>query len=275
MTLDPGQLRRPMTLGEILSGAVALYRSHFRTFLAISLVTLPLSAIAISGVSYSRRNPALFDAIALLSLPLFLLLDIVVYAAVAQAVAAARDGFSPSFGQSYKHVLSRLSGLMLAVARVYGLAFLAFVPVFLVSLFLAFLMFAPSGGERMSSHTTVGVFLGAFGVGVLPVAYLLVRWAFFLQAVVLEDTSSGEALSYSSEIVHGRWWRAFGIFLVVWLLGAVMQSPATAMSWTVSRPMGTSLGTVIGVLVWPFSGIAYTLLFFDLQSRESERFGTV
>jgi hypothetical protein len=236
MTVAPAQLRRRMTLGEILGGSLDLYRRHFRTFLTISLVGLPFSALFGYLVTRDPRNQVLVDTVSLSNV----VFELVVVAAVACAVAATADGIAPRCGSAYTQLLRQLGTFSLAILRGVGIVLLLFVTI----------------------------------LGIPFAVYLAVRWAFFPQMVVLEGARAGEALSDSSDIVQGHWWRTFGILFVVWLLAAIIGSPATAINWTISSFIGVPLGIVIATLVLPFMGIAYTLLFFDLQSRERERVST-
>jgi len=232
MTLDAGRLRRSMTLGEILRGALALYRRHFRALLIISVTALPFSIVSQLGFILSAGNRLLVNCLVLLGQ----VVEIIFIAVLATAVAHVADHNEIAVGSAFAHVLRRLGALFLAVVRVLGIVFILAVTI----------------------------------VGIPFAIFLGVRWAFFTQAVVLEDASSGEAQSYSREIVQGHWWRVFGILLLLWVLGVAVTSPATTITWTVSRPIGAILANLIGVIFLPFAAIAYTLLFFDLQSRERE-----
>jgi hypothetical protein len=101
------------------------------------------------------------------------------------------------------------------------------------------------------------------------IARTVVRWALFPQAVVVEELSSGDALSRSADIVSGRWWHAFAVLAAIWLIGSVITSPASVVTWTMSPRVGRLLALGIDLLVRPFMAIAWTLLFFDLSERHA------
>lgn len=95
----------------------------------------------------------------------------------------------------------------------------------------------------------------------IPIAiYFGVRWAFILQVASLEGLSPRAALSRSSALVKGTWWRVLGIMLVVGIIagviGAILQ-------------LIPIVGVIIGgILTTPISVIGITLLYYDLRVRK-------
>jgi hypothetical protein len=152
---------------------------------------------------------------------------------------------------------------------VFGIAIIVFFPVFMASLMLWSKLFV--SGDDISTREAILLILGSAVPGAIPAAFLLVRWAFFVQAVVIEDVSSGEAQSTSRQVVRGHWWRAFGVLLLLWLLAGIVGWAVMGITWAAPQLAGVLAGAAADILVLPFTGIAYTLLFFDLQSRERER----
>ena len=57
----------------------------------------------------------------------------------------------------------------------------------------------------------------------VPSVYLLVRWAFLAQTVLLEQPSVRYALKRSSELVRGAWWQVFGVLFFILLLGFAIR----------------------------------------------------
>ena len=64
--------------------------------------------------------------------------------------------------------------------------------------------------------TAAGVAVGLAAL-ILPGIYLLIRWFFVAQCVVIEDKRGFDALARSGQLVRGNWWRVFGIVLVTQL----------------------------------------------------------
>jgi hypothetical protein len=108
-------------------------------------------------------------------------------------------------------------------------------------------------------------------IAICLILYIAVRWAFFPQAVVIEGSTPGEALSLRADLVEGSWWRAFGILITVWVIGSAVSSPTSIIGWTISRSAGQLLTVLVSVVVRPFMASAWTLLFFDLSSRKTQR----
>jgi len=55
-------------------------------------------------------------------------------------------------------------------------------------------------------------------VGFCIVVYLMTKWSFIFEAVVIEGLGAKAALSRSSALVKGNWWRVWGIMLVLWII---------------------------------------------------------
>ena len=265
MTSAPSQLRRPMDVGQIIDTAIRLYRLNFGEFLAISAVILPFAVVvAVINAAISDASDAATTVSAALLIPIFAAV-IVAQAAMARALADIADGVAPDFNAVYMRVLKRLRSLMATGFRI------------LLGIFIL-------------SMTLIGI---PFAI------YLLVRWLFFSQAIMIESESSlreatlqpsnaprwmknrilakierlfsSPAADLSAHLVDGLWWRTLGTLLIVQLL-ASFPAAAVSVLFAPANPVAAGLaGAVIGVIVFPFSAGALTLLFFDLQSRERER----
>lgn len=233
----PGDaLRRPMDMGQIIDLSIRLYRQNFGEFLAIAAITLPVSvASAIAGAAVGDKVVSTIVTLALV-VP-SVAIGLVAQAGIARAVADVGDGVAPDFNAVYGRVLERLGTLFVTALRV-------------IVVVLAL------------SVTIVGI---PFAI------YLGIRWAFFTQAIMIDSESSADATKASAYIVQGSWWRTFGILLLIGLLSSL---PAAAVSLAFSPAAVIAAGlasAVVGVVVFPFSAGAATLLFFDLSSRERER----
>ena len=266
MTFAPGQLRRQMTFGEIVSGSLTLYRRNFATFLALVAVMLPIGmgvSIVMTVIVRTRPNMLVFDALLLLML-LEQAANIVAIAVLACAVSDIADGLPATFNRSYGRILSHMRHLILSIARVFGLLVVAVFIVGMVGIFPFFLI----ANAISDDPSPLLVLAPMWFFMAIPVVYLTVRWALFPQAVVIENFASGGAMSYSTSLVKGHWWRTFGVVAAVTaaallpggIIGRIVPSVASAIAVT-----------VIDLVVIPFAAGAYTLLFFDLQSRERER----
>jgi hypothetical protein len=121
-------------------------------------------------------------------------------------------------------------------------------------------------------------------------AYLLVRFAFAAQVLMLERLSVRGALRRSWQVSAGSRWRVLGILLLTWLiatvtsgllqapfsvvgtlLGAVMGGGSSGDAFTTSLVVSTVVGNLGGVLaaavVSPFQAGVVSLLYIDLRIR--------
>jgi hypothetical protein len=225
-----------MDLGQIIDGAIRLYRLNFGELLAMAAVTLPVSAA--SAIIGGLIDDAVIAAIVTVALAVpSVAIGLVAQAAIARAVADIDEGVAPDFNSVYGRVLPRVGTLFLTALRV----------------------------------AVIVVALGITIVGIPFAIYFMVRWAFFTQTIVIDGETSGNATRASAHIVQGSWWRTFGILII---LGILASLPAAAVSllFSAASPVAANLASaVVAVVVFPFSAGALTLLFFDLQSRERER----
>jgi len=259
------QLRRPMDVGQIIDGAIRLYRLNFGEFLAMAAVALPFVAL-VFVVDAAISPHVATTAAPLLFIPLFGVL-VVTQAAMARAVADVADGNRPEFNSVYARVFQRLRTLLASGYRL------------LVGVMVLFI-------------TVIGI---PFGI------YLAVRWVFFSQVIMTESEStlqaidlqhlpisgpnwkrtgplaayergfSSQASAISARLVEGVWWRTFGGLLIVNVVAGI-PALAVQLAFFAASPIGAALASaVVAVIVFPFTATAYTLLFFDLQSRERER----
>ena len=143
----------------------------------------------------------------------------------------------------------------------------------------------------------VAVLLGITIIGVPFAIYFLTRWGFYVQAVMVEETSATNALRRSSELVKGAWWRVFGIMFAIQLLSVMIDLiliASTTLIFALSgiageidllemirrniwEPHGEIEGilhllhaihTAINALIMPITAIGFTLLYFDRRIRK-------
>jgi ABC-type Co2+ transport system permease subunit len=97
----------------------------------------------------------------------------------------------------------------------------------------------------------------------IPGIYLVVRWRFFLFAVILNNCSAMDGFKYSSKLVKGRWWQVLGsmllvfpIFIIVVIVGAIFGSQSI---------VAMVINTFVQVLFTPPFAMYHTKLYLRLQ----------
>ena len=258
----------PMTLGEIIGGTFSSYSDAFWRFVAIVVivegilfvvgavtllalgVSMPRIADLFSGSTWVLPAGATGGFIAagvvlgLVSIAATALQQGALIHAASEQTARQTLGFWRAFGAAWRRLPAMIAAsllLVLAIGAIIGI---------IVVLSLV-------GGPL--------VFLGPLVA--IPVALFLgVRWAFVLQAIIVEGAGPIAALSRSWAVVEENWWRVFGITLVV---GLILAGIALAAGLLALIPfLGWIIQLAVPILLTPIGAIAQTLLYFDLRHRE-------
>ncbi|MBA4859922.1 hypothetical protein H1V43_00725 [Streptomyces sp. PSKA54] len=239
---------RPLTVGDILSGAFATMGRYKKpviglpaaVFGACSVLVLCAAVIAYFAVNDTvhelvdlpgGRDPE-WDQIeplvvALVCVGLIALVGYVLAAALVQggmftvlknAVVGGPAGFGPVWRQALPRVpaligTALLTGLIVAVPAV--LLMIAF-----ASALIGVSLLGSGEGGGGGALVAIGL-LGAL-VTAVPAVWLWVKFSLAPAAVVLEKQGPVRALRRSSELVRGRWWPVFGISLLAYVLAAVI-----------------------------------------------------
>ena len=119
----------------------------------------------------------------------------------------------------------------------------------------------------------IGIALG-FVALFLPGVYLLIRWYFVPQAVVIEGARGPAALSRSSEIVQGSWWRTLGRVVLANVAVAIpallLLAPFNAIASSTDQAVWALVGTILATSVTtPFVALYSTFLYYDLLTRRT------
>ncbi|MFB7466212.1 hypothetical protein ACFCZ1_22440 [Streptomyces sp. NPDC056224] len=229
---------RPLDMGEILDGAVATMRAHWRSVLPITLVvatvvqvlSLLLQKYVMSDLALATDPAAdieqtintLGTASAVTAGALFIqaLGGIVATAMLTMIFSRAVLGNSSTVSAAWRDArpqLLRLTGLTLLM----GLGLISLVTVLIVPGLLA----------RSAGLVVLG------GFAAVPLAtWLWIKFGLASPALMLEKSTVFTSLRRSSKLVKGTWWRIFGITLLT----------------------GIITGIIAAIIVWPltFLGVA-------------------
>ena len=287
---------RPMEFGEILDGALQLFRRHFGLFLKLSLAVmwLPLAFSIYWRARFfglATATPEQTAAVMQSQIVPFMLWGMVwgvLYGAgmlllTAGSIRVISDSYlgrEPQFGDS----------LQFGVGKI--------VPLFLVGLGKTLLLFL----LLILSGVVIGLTGAAGGLAVLLVFIEVIAavWLFIYVAcgymvttpvVVLETLSSNfDAFGRSWELTKGARGRVFGLVFVAGLISSVLPAvvlsalgaliaqlaPAATIAWTV-------IAAVLPVVLTPIVPCVLTLAYYDLRVRHegfdlqllSEQLGSV
>lgn len=307
----PASAFYPLTIGRVVSLAFSLFRFGWKTYVAINLVVaLPivLATSLLTVATYqqmdawqnlllSSSNSTTIDpepliqtfpwgvAIASLVLSLLLgMLTIIANAALIHAVAATFAGGQASVREAYRFAISRLRDLftlyvVLAVAGL-GLTLLVLLVPLLTVAGAALL-----GGGGVLSFLALLLIVGV----VFVTFFLLIRFVFAVQVMVVEDMPALASLRRSYALVAGSMLRVIGYALVfglilgviglaigfVSLTAGLLISPVDLNSLTPTfSPASTFVQALITNLLAevfaPILTIGFVLLYFDTRYRRGE-----
>ena len=293
---------RPLGLGEILDGAVSTLRAHWRTVLGISLTLAVVTELATIVVQrYLLNNTAaqdslndpgasVTDAFRVMGESFFGSLVLYVVAVIGTLIATAMLtsvtsravlGKPVTPGEAWREArpqVWKLFGQLLLLGLIgVGVMLAGAVPGIVG--FLA-------GNENVGITLLVLGLLAAFVV----VLWLTVRFSLAAPALMLERQGIVQSLRRSTKLVHGAWWRIFGIqllaALIVGVTKVVISIPFTVIalltgggglngilgqhgshvSWSFLLISG--IGAVIGTAITlPISAGVTVLLYIDQRIR--------
>ncbi|MGW0813644.1 glycerophosphoryl diester phosphodiesterase membrane domain-containing protein [Streptomyces viridiviolaceus] len=291
---------RPLGVGEILDGAVSTMRTYWRTVLGIALTVAVVTEIVVvllqGFVLDDTSSEALDDPNATLSelgdaladttinsgvIFLISLIGTVVATALLTTVTSrAVLGRPVTTGEAWRDArpqVAKLFGLILLLLLIVaGILTVGMLPGFAVS--------ATAGGEAGVALTVLG-----FMAAAVVTVWLMVRLSLASPALMLEKQGIKKAMSRSTKLVRGSWWRVFGIQLLATIIANVVASIviipftflAAALSgdgvsgfldgsgdlgWTFLVVSG--IGSVIGSMItFPITAGVTVLLYIDQRIR--------
>ncbi|HEV3071109.1 MAG TPA: hypothetical protein VGY76_06760 [Solirubrobacteraceae bacterium] len=236
---DAIDLDRPRSIGDILSGALGLYRRYPWLFAILALgVIAPydLAVLAVTGsgplATGSHQNTEGYLLLMLLNLSL---VGPLISALHVHAVVRIGEGSRPRAGEVAARGLQVLPVVVAA--------------------------------EVMA---TLGIALGFLAL-IVPGVLLSLRWAVVAQAAAIEQEGWLPALRRSGHLTRGHYWRIFGLLLLTGLLTAGLMRGAAAIPLGSSAGAGSvALGIVVHTLTASFAALTFALLYFDLRVRMAQ-----
>lgn len=295
-------LLRPLSVGDILDHAIRIYRRNFAPLvLIVAIISLPYTAIQFvltlltnpfllgfarnaSPISPSELNTSLALAGQLVG---FLFMLLYVFAAIFQSGALTAFvsekflGRAITVRQAYRRAVQHWLALLIATV----LLTLVFVALFgaLCSLWVVPFLGIGALGSTLDSESSAafGLFSLMFCCLLLPMlsvgVFFSVRWAFFVQAIVLENYNSTGGLGRSWKLGKGSFWRILfvlaaltllvlglnlGFYLLALTLAMALQSPILIAAF-----VSVSL-QLVNILVTPLQFSVLTILYYDLRVRK-------
>lgn len=288
-----------MTAGDILDQAIRLYRQNFVPLITIvAIVTLPVVIVqAISSALVfpitsngvvSPPNLANTSASVAFFLVSFLvslvggILSLFEIGALVSFISERFLGREITVRQAYGNAFRRWLSLLIAVILV-GLVVIG---LFVILIALATLpIIASSALLSSSARGPAGVLAGLgtlllcilFIPVTLGAVFMAMRWAFWLQAIVIENYNSTGGLGRSWKLTKGSFWRILGFNLLLGILVSVLSFSllgATSVGLIfVGNPLfqlvaQSIMSGLIGIIVYPLQFATLTVLYYDIRIRK-------
>ena len=235
------QLRRRRDVGALFRDAVSVFSRHALLFILLSAAVVVPAELFVEGIGLEMltsgydSSPSLAEA-AIPTIVELLVVTPIIAAICIYALHQIAGGERPSAG------------------KVLVAGFEAFTPLFAAVVLAA-----------------AGIALGLLAL-IVPGVYLAVRWYFVPQTVVIEGARGAQALSRSSLLVTGFWWRTFALVLLanvaIAIPAFILVEPFTAIAKSTDRAVWALVGSAVTACVTtPFVAVYSTLLYYDLLAR--------
>ena len=111
-------------------------------------------------------------------------------------------------------------------------------------------------------------------VGIPFAVYYFIRTSLFAQTCVLEAESAIGSLHASARLTRRHWWRTFGFTTLVSVI-AILSGPLLGVLILLLTSQSLTFiditGSIVYTLIVPYTAIALTLYYFDLQISGERR----
>jgi Membrane domain of glycerophosphoryl diester phosphodiesterase len=298
---------RPLSVGDILSGAFTLIRRNPVATLGLAAIVEVLAGILTTAVSWSEQKVthqfqvtlnnerattgqisghaithffAGFVPYFFLTLAITLIAESVLTGMLTGALGRGLIGDKVTIGEAWR--IARVGSVIALTLLIFLIVIIPWAVLGLLVLVLA-----------VAKIGVAAVALAVIGfIALIPVTiWISVRLIVAVPAVVLEQVSPVAALRRSWQLVQGNWWRMFGIYLltavVVGVIAAVIEIPFTVAKVAIagggsplvglaSTAAPNLLAVIIGgigaliatTITRPISAGVIVLLYADLRMRK-------
>lgn len=242
---------QPMGVGEILDAAIKLYRSQWKSLMAIVAIALvPITFLRVfmtrslgspfsgSVASQSELESAVVVSL-ILTLIQLLLITPFLTAAVARASADVYLGHPVMIGRTFRFAVSRIHSILwISILSALALA-------------LGFLLL------------------------IVPGLIVLVRFFFGSTVLVVEGKKGSSALGRSWRLAKGHFWKIAGTYVLALIMAVILSyilaipgSLAFAAIGPAGWPIYAVALSLAAILTTPFTTLVAVLLYFDLRIRK-------
>jgi hypothetical protein len=237
MSSDPSlvvTLERPLTVDEVLSGALRCYRRYPLLFIELTLavvvpyVLIVLAATGSGPLGDSHRSGTTSLLVALLE---NLVVTPLVSALHIHALGPISRGEAPRLSEVFTRGVRVLA--VVAAAQIVA---------------------------------AVGAGIG-FVLLVIPGVFLATRWAVVAQAAATENLTWLGALRRSFELTAGSFWHTLGVIFLIGLIGGIVDGVGAIAVNSAATWLQVIVGVAVLTVVLSFTALSTAVLFYDLRAR--------
>jgi hypothetical protein len=250
-------LRAPRDFGEVLGYSWRIYFSRFPALFVLALIVTPLTMLGTVVLRNVDSLDATYAVLAAFLLP-SLLISTIAQAALVVAVHDISAGNPPEPGRAVDLVFERIAGIVTTM--------IMYVALVIASIFAPLLaivwLFDRTG--TIDGRRTWWLILVPFALMI----YMMARWWFYVQAIMIEHRGGFDALDGSADAVRGAWWASFGgmVFLSAFGLGS---GAISAMAAGAPAAIEATVAGAVSALALPFMVAAQTLWYYALVARKA------
>ena len=256
---------RPMGVGEVLDGALTIYRRHFMTFLALGIISLWLP-VALS-IYVQLSGPQQHIGLALCSGLLQYFAGLLLTAGVIRVISDFYLGRASSVGEA----------LALGLQKVWPLFLVGWGKVILLGLIV--MLLGAVAAISIPVLAKGGALGGMVGVALLVAVgwfavYVSCGYGATTQVVVLEPLrSSFDAFGRSWELTRGRKLKVLALGFIAFVLvgvpsaGIGLLAGALRFSSTTWSAFLLVVAAILPVILTPVLPCVFTLMYYDLRVR--------
>lgn len=243
-----------------LRASMDTYAAGWRTFLPLSGSIAVFSALStyvsasVAGTSNQGASTGFVYAV--------ILLGLLVAAAIVDATDAIRSGQSRSANQAFRASTRRLRSIF-GAWLILTLAIAGVMIAFSIPLAGALIQHGFSDLPKLVPWVAVAA------IGAALMIYLVFRWSFMTQAILLEGLGARASVGRSWSFTKGRVIRLGVLSFLVGLIGMVGVVGEVLVSAASQDPLLIAIASFVAAFVLtPFPTIAMTIAFRDLTGRQ-------
>lgn len=107
-------------------------------------------------------------------------------------------------------------------------------------------------------------------LGIIPGIIMMVYYTFNVHAVVLENKGFWSALSFSKELVKGKWWAVFFGSLMIWVPITVLMGVTSYGSYSLMTGLNIApyfVPNTLAILIGYYGWIVFTQFYLSLKEK--------